>query len=63
MSISAMLGCGADDLEGIISGFQNCVEFNLRRLYRDKNDFVSRMQRKKNAATGPFAGEQLAVAV
>ena len=63
MSISAMLGRDADDLEGIIAGSQSCVESNLRRLYRDKNDFVSRMQRKKNAAIGPFAGEQFAVAV
>lgn len=55
MSIAAMMGRAPDDLEGIIAFAHGCLESDLRQLFRtDKNDFISRMQRKVNAAIGPF---------
>lgn len=55
MSIAAMMGRAPDDLEGIIAFAHGCLESDLRRLFRDdKKDFINRMQRKLNAAVGPF---------
>lgn len=56
MSISALYGCGVDDLEGVIATSQGAIETELRKMYkRDKKDFIRRMQRKTNESVGPFS--------
>jgi hypothetical protein len=55
MSIAAMMGRAPDDLEMIVAFAQGCLESDLRRLFRfDPGEFINRMQRKVNAAVGPF---------
>ncbi len=54
MSMAAGYGKAPDDLEGIISITQGTIEAELRRLYRDRPDFIKRMRRKYNATVNPF---------
>ena len=64
MSICAVHGKKSDDLEGIISHSQGCLESDLRRLFREnKKDFEKRMQRKKNVSIGPILPDEHLVVV
>lgn len=54
MTIAAALGRASDDLESIIAFSQGALEATIRRLFKDKKDFIKRMDRKHNRLSTPF---------
>ncbi len=60
MTIAAALGRKKDDLETIIAFSQGALEGTIRGLFKDKDDFIKRMERKVNRVQ-PFR-DALAVA-
>ena len=54
LSIAAYFGRQPEDIEGVVAYSQNHIERSIRGLWRDKADFVERMQKKINRLADPF---------
>ncbi|MDH4319522.1 MAG: hypothetical protein OEV64_14125 [Desulfobulbaceae bacterium] len=54
LSIAAYFGRQPEDIEGVVAYSQNHIEKTIRSLWRDKPDFIERMQKKINRLTDPF---------
>lgn len=53
MSIAAIDGLPPDDIEAIIATGHKYIETDLREGFRDKTEFMKKMQRKINESHGP----------
>ena len=55
LSIAAYFGRQPEDIEGVVAQSQGHIEATIRRLWKDKPDFMKRMQKKINRLSDPYS--------